>query len=103
MKDSGKFLFLDPLTPEVSAQEGMPDDPVEALALVTDLLEADGFNPVTQLAGYLIAEDPTYLSEETEGGLSARSIAHHIGRDKLLEALIEQYLTHRPHNGEAHP
>ena len=52
-----------------------------------------GQNPVTQLSGYLITEDPTYLPEGVSSrGVSARSIARRVGRDKLLATLIELYL-----------
>ncbi len=106
MKEGGKFLFLEPMdatahpagmTASTDASECLeaqapaldtaePDARKSLAELVTILLEND-LNPVTQLAGYLIAEDPTYLPE----GTNARAIARRIGRDKLLETLIEWY------------
>ena len=102
MKETEKHLYEHPLPSGLALTEDLPDDPETALALVTELLERDGLDPVTQLTGYLITEDPTYLSEEGEGSPSARSIANHIGRDRLLEALIALYLAHRPHPTEEH-
>lgn len=91
---NGKFLFLDPTTaPAVSDTEEITYDPTEAFATITRSLEEAGYDPVTQLTTYLIADDPTFLPEETE----ARAIAHHVGRDKLLEALLAFYLEHRDH------
>ncbi len=94
MKDSGKFLYLDPLDApshmsRVDVESPVADpSPREALnILVCRLLEEDS-NPLTQIAGYLIAEDPTYLPEDTE----TRALTRRIGRDRLLEALIESYL-----------
>ncbi len=90
MNDRGKLLFLDP-TPD--GTESTPPPPAdEALATLARLLTIEGFDPVTQLAGYLITEDPTYLPED----IQARALARRVGRDKLLEALIEGYLAARP-------
>lgn len=96
---NGKFLFLDPTTASAVANtadtcdEAVAYDPAEAFAAITRSLEDAGYDPVTQLTAYLIADDPTYLPEETD----ARTIARHVGRDKLLEALLAFYLEHRDH------
>ena len=95
----GKFLFLD--TIDSPAASDTADslvgeaiyDPAEAFAAITRSLTEAGYDPVTQLTAYLIADDPTYLPEETD----ARVIAHHVGRDKLLAALLAFYLEHRDH------
>ncbi len=89
MNENRKLLFLDTAdTPEASPLP--PAD--EALATLTRLISIEGFDPVTQLAGYLITEDPTYLPEDT----TARALARRVGRDKLLETLIEGYLATHP-------
>ncbi len=97
MKDnaSGKILYLDP-----DASRGMEVAPVEettmpaeALDAIVDSLFRGGYDPVVQLASYLIANDPTFLPNDTE----ARSLAYPVGRDKLLEALLNHYLAHRDH------
>ncbi len=99
MKDStnGKFLFLDPadapLAPSASAGEIVLGAD-EAIATLMRCLSDAGYDPVTQLTAYLIADDPTYLPEETE----ARAIARRIGRDKLLEALLIFYLEQHDHD-----
>ncbi len=96
MKDSGKFLFLDtadanpPSQTAVSpaAEEGCLCECCEdALSALISIIQQSGQDPVTQLSGYLITEDPIYLPEGTE----ARAIARRVGRDKLLETLIELY------------
>lgn len=94
MKDSAKLLYFDPAeanipTPAADAPNGEPVLSAEvALAELVSILRASGLNPVTQLSGYLITEDPTYLPEGTE----ARALARHVGRDRLLEVLIELYI-----------
>ena len=96
---TGKFLFLDPITPpavsdtEVTCAEEATYTPSEAFATITRSLEDAGYDPVTQMTAYLISDDPTYLPEETE----ARTLAHRVGRDKLLETLLTFYLEHRDH------
>lgn len=97
-KDNGKFLFLDTAdaayardrVPEAGAEPCEEMGPQAALAALVDILTEGGFDPVVQLTGYLMSEDPTYLPEDTE----ARAIVRRVGRDKLLETLIELYLEH---------
>ena len=59
------------------------------------IIRESGQDPVTQLSGYLITEDPIYLPEGTE----ARAIARRVGRDKLLETLIDLYIRYCPATG----
>ena len=101
MKDSGKFLFLDPAdasSPSPAAvtpapEEGCPCECCEdSLTELIAIIRACGQDPVTQLSGYLVTEDPIYLPE----GTNARAIARRIGRDKLLETLIELYIRYCP-------
>ncbi len=101
MKDGGKILFFEPMDPPLTAEERtcssaplLPadQDAKEALSEIVRLLAESGFQPVTQLMGYIIADDPTYLPED--GG--ARAMARRIGRDKLLEALLTLYLEDHP-------
>ncbi len=90
----GKFLFLEPSdAPTVSdtSAEDLSYEASEAFAAITRSLADAGYDPITQLTTYLIADDPTFLPEETD----ARAIARRIGRDKLLEALLAFYLEHR--------
>ncbi len=101
MKDGGKILYLDPndaMSPAPKSTSHQEQAPLvdfnaqETLAELVRLLAEGGFDPVTQLVGYLIADDPTYLPEEGD----ARALARRIGRDKLLAALLNLYLTDHP-------
>jgi uncharacterized protein (UPF0297 family) len=60
----------------------------DTLAALVHIICRNGMDPVTQLAGYLTTDDPTYLPESDH----ARLLADRVGRDKLLETLIELYL-----------
>lgn len=99
MKDSQKFLFLDTTIPPSSSTMAPPPEenalPLcceQSLSELISIIRASGQDPVTQLLGYLITEDPTYLPEGTQ----ARAIARHVGRDELLKTLIEQYIRYCP-------
>ena len=98
MPDTNKFLYLDtpPAASEATTHEcATPCPSCEAsLTELISIIRDSGQNPVTQLSGYLITEDPTYLPEAAnEEGITARSIARRVGRDKLLTTLIELYLS----------
>ena len=91
MSDTSRSFILDPINTENhTSPPDLPDlTPAETLAELTRIIQANGQNPTTQLSGYLIADDPTYLPESDQ----ARALARRIGRDKLLETLIQLYLT----------
>ena len=52
------------------------------------LLKEKGYNPVNQIVGYILSEDPTYITTYN----NARNIISKIDRDDLLEALVKSYL-----------
>ena len=62
----------------------------EILSSVYDSLKVKGYNPINQLVGYIISEDPTYITNYN----NARSLIRHIDRDELLQTLVKYYLTH---------
>ena len=95
----GKFLFLD-LTDVPSALDDLDThteeityDAAETFDIMVRSLVNAGYDPVTQMTTYLISDDPTFLPEEAD----VRGLAHHIGRDKLLAALLTFYMEHRAH------
>ena len=55
---------------------------------VFDALTEKGYNPINQIVGYLLTEDPTYIT--TYNG--ARSLICKIDRDELLQELVKCYL-----------
>ena len=60
----------------------------EILSSVYDSLVLKGYNPVNQLVGYILSEDPTYITNDN----NARSLICRIDRDELLEELVRSYL-----------
>ena len=60
----------------------------EILSSVYDSLVLKGYNPVNQLVGYILSEDPTYITNYN----NARSLICRIDRDELLQELVRSYL-----------
>ncbi|MCI6640755.1 MAG: IreB family regulatory phosphoprotein [Pygmaiobacter massiliensis] len=58
------------------------------LVEVYDALKEKGYNPINQLVGYILSEDPTYIT--TYNG--ARSKIRKIDRDDLLQAMLKCFL-----------
>ena len=55
---------------------------------VYDALTEKGYNPVNQIVGYLLTEDPTYITNYN----NARSMICKIDRDELMQVLVREYL-----------
>ena len=69
----------------------VPDDKEtmrHILRSVFDALNEKGYNPINQIVGYLLTEDPTYI---TNYG-SARSMICKIDLDELMQVLVKEYL-----------
>ena len=58
------------------------------LRTVYDALSEKGYNPINQLVGYVLTEDPTYITNST----NARGLIRRIDRDELMAALLTEYL-----------
>ena len=52
-------------------------------------LSEKGYNPINQIVGYLLSEDPTYITNYN----NARSLIRHVDRDELLQAMVRHYLS----------
>lgn len=55
---------------------------------VYEALTEKGYNPVNQIVGYLLTEDPTYITNYN----NARSLIRKLDRDELLQVLVKKYL-----------
>ena len=64
------------------------DDKDKVLTSVYRALKEKGYNPINQLVGYILSEDPTYIT--TYQG--ARANIRRIDRDDLLQVLLKNYL-----------
>ena len=59
-----------------------------SLDLVYSALKEKGYNPINQLVGYILSEDPTYITNHK----NARTLIRKIDRDELLNTLVAYYL-----------
>jgi len=60
----------------------------EILSSVYDALRLKGYNPVNQIVGYILSEDPTYITNYN----NARALISRLDRDELLQELVSSYL-----------
>ena len=60
----------------------------QILSTVYQALEEKGYNPINQIVGYILSEDPTYITNYN----NARSIICRLDRDELLQELLTSYL-----------
>ena len=70
----------------------VPSDDKENMRLILrtvfDALNEKGYNPINQIVGYLLTEDPTYITNYN----NARSMICKLDRDELMQNLVKCYL-----------
>ena len=71
-----------------SIHDDKDQDIKQVVQLVYSALEEKGYNPVNQLVGYILSEDPTYITTYK----NARAMIRRIDRDDLLQALVRDYV-----------
>ena len=70
------------------------DEPASSREILREVYEAmseKGYNPIGQIVGYLLSEDPTYITNYN----GARSKICKIDRDELLQELVRCYLAEK--------
>ena len=80
--------FFDDRTQTFSFDTAQRLDMQQVLVLVYDALKEKGYNPISQIVGYILSEDPTYITTHN----NARSLIRRIARDELLKAMVRTYL-----------
>ena len=60
----------------------------EILSSVYKSLREKGYNPINQIVGYILSEDPTYITNHN----NARILIRQLDRDELLQVLLKSYL-----------
>ena len=58
------------------------------LTSVYNSLQEKGYSPINQIVGYILSEDPTYITNYN----NARSLIRKLDRDELLQELVKKYL-----------
>ncbi|MBQ6506669.1 MAG: IreB family regulatory phosphoprotein [Clostridia bacterium] len=81
MQDPFETMKLKPI-----AESG--NEAQDILLYVYQALQAKGYDPITQLVGYIISGDPTYITSYN----AARSMICRLERDEIIEELVRSYL-----------
>ena len=71
-----------------SIHEDKEKETKRILTVVYDSLRQKGYNPINQIVGYILSEDPTYITTFN----NARSLIRKIDRDELLQIWVKSYL-----------
>jgi len=80
---------LDPnKTIKFSLKDEHDEEMRQTLMAVYDALKEKGYNPISQIVGYILSEDPTYITTHK----NARSLIRRLDRDELLQTLVTEYL-----------
>lgn len=75
-------------TIQFSIKEDSDAEMKKILDEVYGALKEKGYNPVSQIVGYILTEDPTYITTHN----NARNLIRRIDRDELLQALVRNFL-----------
>ena len=66
------------------------DDEIKViLASVYQSLMEKGYNPINQIVGYILTEDPTYITNHN----NARTLIRRLDRDELMQVMLKSYLS----------
>ena len=80
---------MDELTTTIfSVNQDKEQEIKQIMSEVYSALKQKGYNPINQIVGYILSEDPTYIT--TYGG--ARTKICKVDRDDILQAMVRHYL-----------
>ena len=85
---SKEGCFVDEFTRKFNVVKEKDDEIRHILTTVYAALEDKGYNPINQIVGYILSEDPTYITNHN----SARTLIRKLDRDELLQVLVRSYL-----------
>lgn len=79
---------MDDYTRKFSVVDDKDVEIYNILTTVYQALEEKGYNPINQIVGYILSEDPTYITNH----MGARTLIRKLDRDELLQVLVKKYL-----------
>ncbi len=79
---------MDGFTRKFNTAEDKDEQIHHILVSVYEALKEKGYDPINQIVGYILSEDPTYITNHK----SARTLICKIDRDELLQVLVRRYL-----------
>ena len=87
MYSDWEWFFMQDVTRKFAALDSKAEMK-EILSSVYNSLMVKGYNPINQIVGYILSEDPTYITSYN----NARSLICRLDRDELLQELLKTYL-----------
>ena len=79
---------MDEYTRKFNTAEEKDEQIHHILTSVYEALREKGYDPINQIIGYILSEDPTYITNHNH----ARTLICKIDRDELLQVLVKNYL-----------
>ena len=79
---------MDDFTRKFDAAQDKDEQIHYILTSVYEALKEKGYDPINQIVGYILSEDPTYITTYK----NARSLIRRVDRDDLLQALVRNYV-----------
>ena len=76
-------------TQEFSIMRDSESEMKAILSTVYQALSEKGYKPINQIVGYILSEDPTYITTHN----NARNLIRRLDRDELLQELVKSYLS----------
>ncbi len=93
LENNGLKIIIGKNVPEtdapVNAKEAQ-EDPRALIHEICQTIAEGGYNPISQLVGYIESDDPTHISNYK----NARTMMHRIDRDELIEDMVRTYIEH---------
>ena len=87
-RNGGEPMATHEPTISFSIAEDREKEVKKILTTVYEALRQKGYNPINQIVGYILSEDPTYITNHN----NARTLIRKIDRDELLQVLVRKYL-----------
>ena len=88
MSLKGTVIIMNSKTIQFSIGNESEREMKRILATVYEALSEKGYNPIDQIVGYIMSEDPTYITNHK----NARSLICKPDREELMSALLRNYL-----------
>ena len=76
-------------TVKFSVEKEKPMSPRELILTVYSALKEKGYNPISQIVGYIMSGDPSYITAHN----GARTLIQRLETDEILEELVEFYVS----------
>ena len=81
---------MEEFTRKFNIVEDKDEQILQILRSVYEALKEKGYDPINQIVGYILSEDPTYITTHK----NARAMIRKVDRDELLQTLVKYYLNH---------